>query len=163
MISLKIEIHPYHFSKVIDYLSKHPEIKIISKFVMTEREKQVLLLMLQGFKYRDIADRIGVSPRTLETHIDNIYLKTRTRNIGKLMDYAEKNGLLKTLQKSKIILTPLQKKIVNYMKKGFTAEEIAEKLGTTRRSLEYHRSTLYQLSGVSTKSQFIRYAIMHRL
>lgn len=42
---------------------------------LTEREKSVLALMAEGRSNDSIASRLGISPKTLETHIGTIYSK----------------------------------------------------------------------------------------
>ena len=43
--------------------------------VVTERERGVLALAAQGFTARQIGNRLGVSERTVTTHLDHIYRK----------------------------------------------------------------------------------------
>lgn len=45
--------------------------------VLTERELEVLRLAAQGLSNRDIADRLFVSPRTVQSHMANIFGKLR--------------------------------------------------------------------------------------
>jgi len=42
---------------------------------LTERERQVAVLVTQGLSNREIADMLVISSRTVETHITNILLK----------------------------------------------------------------------------------------
>jgi DNA-binding CsgD family transcriptional regulator len=42
---------------------------------LTKRELEVLALLKQGLKARTIAGRLGVSPRTVNKHLGNMYLK----------------------------------------------------------------------------------------
>lgn len=46
---------------------------------LTPRELEILQLVLAGKTNKAIADEIDISPRTVEFHLDNIYLKTGTR------------------------------------------------------------------------------------
>ncbi len=41
-----------------------------------KREREVMDLLFQSMKNRDIADRLYVSSRTVDRHIENIYTKT---------------------------------------------------------------------------------------
>lgn len=43
--------------------------------VVTEREREVLALAAQGFTARQIGNRLGVTERTVTTHLDHIYRK----------------------------------------------------------------------------------------
>lgn len=42
---------------------------------LTEREQDVLILMVAGLNNSDIADRLGVSPSTIKSHVSNILSK----------------------------------------------------------------------------------------
>ncbi|WP_051292624.1 response regulator transcription factor [Olivibacter sitiensis] len=43
---------------------------------LTQREIEIALLIWKGNKYKDIAERLFISPRTVTTHVQNIYSKT---------------------------------------------------------------------------------------
>ncbi|SNY38159.1 GAF domain-containing protein [Paractinoplanes atraurantiacus] len=47
---------------------------------LTAREAGVLELMRQGLTYREIASRLGLSPKTVEKHVGAVIRKTGTRN-----------------------------------------------------------------------------------
>ena len=47
---------------------------------LTLREREILDLLVEGLTDRAIADRLGVSPRTVETHVSNIVERLRVRN-----------------------------------------------------------------------------------
>lgn len=47
---------------------------------LTTREKEVLHLLLDGLLYKEIADTMGVSPHTVNFHIQKIYQKLHCRS-----------------------------------------------------------------------------------
>jgi DNA-binding NarL/FixJ family response regulator len=47
---------------------------------LAEREKEVLDLLSQGFMYKEIADRLGISFETVRTYIRRIYEKLQVRS-----------------------------------------------------------------------------------
>lgn len=55
---------------------------------LTERERQVLEQLAQGYRYKEIADRLSVSLDTVRTHVRNLYEKlhvsSRTDALNKL-------------------------------------------------------------------------------
>lgn len=55
---------------------------------LTAREREILLLLDQGLRYKEIADKIFLSVETVRTHIRNIYIKlqvqSRTEALNKL-------------------------------------------------------------------------------
>ena len=59
----------------------------------TAREVQVLLLVCQSYSSKDIANFLQVSQRTVETHRENIKIKTKTKTPVDLVVYAIRNGI----------------------------------------------------------------------
>lgn len=47
---------------------------------LAEREREVLDLLTQGFMYKEIADKLGISYETVRTHIRRIYEKLHVRS-----------------------------------------------------------------------------------
>lgn len=62
---------------------------------LTERELEILSLFCEGLSPKEIADKIFLSPRTVETHKKNIMQKMDVNTIGKLISIALKNKLVK--------------------------------------------------------------------
>lgn len=52
------------------------------EYGLTDREKQVLELMVEGLTRKDIADKLFVSPSTVLTHSRNIYTKLHVHTRG---------------------------------------------------------------------------------
>jgi DNA-binding NarL/FixJ family response regulator len=47
----------------------------LNNYNLTEREKEVLNFLIDGFEYKEIGSKMGVSPNTIRNHISNIYKK----------------------------------------------------------------------------------------
>ncbi|MDB5012810.1 MAG: hypothetical protein JWQ25_1012 [Daejeonella sp.] len=47
---------------------------------LSDREIDVAKLMVQGLRYKSIAEKLNISDRTVSTHVQNIYLKTKVSN-----------------------------------------------------------------------------------
>lgn len=62
--------------------------------LLSSREREVLKLIAEGYTAKQIADRIFVSRRTVETHRQNILEKTNMRNTANLIVYAARKRLL---------------------------------------------------------------------
>lgn len=60
---------------------------------LTEREKQVLALIVKEMTTQEIADKLFISTNTVETHRKNLISKLNVRNIAGLVKYALQNGL----------------------------------------------------------------------
>ena len=46
-----------------------------TEYNLTEREKEVLTFLVEGFEYKEIGMKMKVSPNTIRNHISNIYKK----------------------------------------------------------------------------------------
>jgi DNA-binding NarL/FixJ family response regulator len=64
------------------------------KVKFTKRELQVLELMAEGLTNREIAEKIFLSKRTVETHRKNLIDKTNSKNTSVLIRYAISHGIL---------------------------------------------------------------------
>ncbi len=62
---------------------------------LTEREKEVLVLLGEGLTSKQIALKLKISPKTVHAHRNNITSKTRSRNIVEVVKYAIREGFAK--------------------------------------------------------------------
>lgn len=62
--------------------------------VLTERELEIVKLIVQEYSTSDIAEQLFISPRTVDTHRKNIMSKTNSKTIIGLIKYAFKHGLI---------------------------------------------------------------------
>ena len=60
---------------------------------LTEREADVLRLIVDGLTARQIASRLVLSPRTVENHVQNMLKKLHLTGRAALVRYAIENGL----------------------------------------------------------------------
>jgi two-component system nitrate/nitrite response regulator NarL len=60
----------------------------ITPIHLTEREKEILKLISKEFSNAQIAEKLFISERTVETHRKNIFRKTGTKGLVGLMRYA---------------------------------------------------------------------------
>ena len=65
---------------------------IITK--LTEREKDVLKLLISGMDNSEIADKLFVSTHTIKAHLENIYEKFSVNNRVQAVVYALKNDII---------------------------------------------------------------------
>ncbi len=61
--------------------------------VLTPREREVLQLMAEGKSTKQIADRLHVSIKTIETHRQQIMTKLGIHSVAELTKYAVREGL----------------------------------------------------------------------
>lgn len=74
----------------------HPETTADPKKndTLSYRELEVLRLISEGLTNNDMAEKLFVSRRTIETHRQNILEKTQTKNTASLIKYAVEQGLV---------------------------------------------------------------------
>jgi len=61
---------------------------------LTKRELQILEYMALGHSAKEAAKHCGITPRTVETHLDTMRLKLRARNRVHMVAIALGTGLL---------------------------------------------------------------------
>ena len=61
---------------------------------LTPREREILQMTAEGLTGVDIAERLHISSRTVETHRANLMKKLRVRNQKELVRFAMENGLV---------------------------------------------------------------------
>ena len=60
---------------------------------LTPRENEVLVLVAKGYAYKEIAEKLFVSVKTVQNHVQNILTKLQLRKRYELMRYAIQKGL----------------------------------------------------------------------
>jgi two-component system response regulator NreC len=63
--------------------------------LLTQREKEVLELLVYGHTNAEVAEKLCISDRTVETHRTNITGKLGLKSRADLVRFAIDNGLLK--------------------------------------------------------------------
>lgn len=61
---------------------------------LTRRERQILLLIAQGNRNRDIAEKLSISAKTVDTHRTNLMGKLDVHSLAGLIEFAARAGLL---------------------------------------------------------------------
>ncbi|AOZ92064.1 response regulator [Paenibacillus crassostreae] len=62
---------------------------------LTEREKEVLLLIAEGKSNKDIGEELHISIKTVKTHVSNLLMKCELDDRTQLAIYAHRKGLVK--------------------------------------------------------------------
>lgn len=68
--------------------------KATNELLLTKREKEVLKLIAEGFTNQEIADKLFISPLTVDSHRKNLITKLDARNTASLIKIALDKGLL---------------------------------------------------------------------
>jgi DNA-binding NarL/FixJ family response regulator len=62
--------------------------------ILTDREREVMKLIAEGYRTKDIAAQLAVSPRTVETHRTNLMKKLDLTSVSAVTAYAIANGII---------------------------------------------------------------------
>ena len=60
---------------------------------LTSRERQILNLIVQGIKNEGIAERLGLSSKTVRNHVSNIYNKLQVADRFEAIKRAKEGGM----------------------------------------------------------------------
>jgi two-component system nitrate/nitrite response regulator NarL len=63
---------------------------------LTDRERELLLLLVQGLNSKEIAVRLSISPNTVRTHVQSILTKLQVHSRLEAAAFAVRYGLVKT-------------------------------------------------------------------
>ena len=85
----------YFQQKILDELEKQSSLrKTLNEVHITLREKEIIVLMEKDFSNKQIADKLDISVRTVETHRKNILKKTGTNNLLSLLKWAYEHKVI---------------------------------------------------------------------
>jgi len=88
-------VHPSMTRTLLSASPPSEEFEASEVETLTAREIEVLRLLAKGYTNRQIAEQLGISPRTAEGHRANLSGKLGVRSRVELVEYAQKHGLLK--------------------------------------------------------------------
>lgn len=96
VLSGKPYVHPGIAGKVLEgYIEGRKTLKSESSWEMlTQREREVLKLIGEGYKNKEIADYLCISVKTVEKHRANLMNKLDIHNASALTAYAIEKGLV---------------------------------------------------------------------
>lgn len=81
-------------NEILRSLSSKNNEETEENYRLTDREIEILKLISQELSNSEIAERLFISERTVETHRKNIYRKTNTKTIVGLIKYAVERKLI---------------------------------------------------------------------
>jgi DNA-binding NarL/FixJ family response regulator len=80
-------------SYLLERASRSPE-EMVKESVLSEREIEVMRLVVEGKTAKEIADTLFISPRTVENYKNNILKKLDLHKTSDLIKYAIKNKIV---------------------------------------------------------------------
>ncbi len=81
--------------------------------LITQREREILNLIAEGYKSKEIADDLNMSVRTVEKYLSSLRRKTNLHNISSLLDYAFEKKVIDIYE---ILESYFQKRVLKQMK-----------------------------------------------
>jgi DNA-binding NarL/FixJ family response regulator len=79
-------MNPAIAQKVLDYFKPGEK-----KSPLTQKENEVLALLSEGLSYKMVADKLGISYTTVNSHTKNIYIKLHISSLGEAIAWYYKN------------------------------------------------------------------------
>ncbi len=81
-------------NKVFKLFQKQNNPAVSEDYKLSEREKEVLALLVKGASYKMVGDHLKISYDTVHSHIKNIYKKLRVNSMSEAVVFALKNRLV---------------------------------------------------------------------
>jgi DNA-binding NarL/FixJ family response regulator len=80
--------------KLMESPEKEAKITNATYETLTSREQEIMVLLTQGLSSKQIAEKLFISPKTVENHRTNIFHKLNIHNTIELVRYAAKLGII---------------------------------------------------------------------
>lgn len=89
-----VYLSPSVQAAVIDqFAGREPRMRGVSPRALTAREREVLQLIAEGFTTKQVASKLGLSVKTIETHRRQVMEKTNANSVADLVRYALREGI----------------------------------------------------------------------
>ncbi len=90
-------LDPTVTGKVVNsYVGRSPVRNAAAQYTLTKREEEVLRLVAQGYINKEIAARLGISVKTVETHKSHFMEKLNLHSRAEVVRYALERGWLQS-------------------------------------------------------------------
>ncbi|HYL86448.1 MAG TPA: response regulator transcription factor [Candidatus Angelobacter sp.] len=91
-----LQHQPYLSSRASDAASRAAGGERPARSRLTPREREIVQLLAEGKSNKEVADLLGISVKTAETHRANIMLKMDFHSITELVRYAVRNKIIQS-------------------------------------------------------------------
>ena len=81
-------------SKEVNEELKKVNEKTDYRFVLSAREREIVQYIAQGLSHTEIGEKISISPRTVDSHRNNIMRKLNVNSIAQLIRFALQNKII---------------------------------------------------------------------
>lgn len=79
---------------VLEYFRQRHRIEEEPRAALTVRETETLTLASEGLSNREIGERLGLSPRTVEVHLHKVYRKLQVKSRTEAVVVAMRDGMI---------------------------------------------------------------------
>ncbi|WP_342526779.1 response regulator transcription factor [Chryseomicrobium sp. FSL W7-1435] len=86
-------IHPSLTKKLMNYHQQQLR-EEKTENMLTERERDVLICLVEGLTNKEIGERLFVSEKTVKIHVSNIFKKLNVKSRSQVVIHAMQNGLV---------------------------------------------------------------------
>ena len=80
--------------KLMQFPEKGAKITDASYDTLTPREQEIMVLLAEGLSSIEIADKLFISPKTVDNHRSNIFRKLNLHSVIELIRYAARLGII---------------------------------------------------------------------
>lgn len=87
-------IHPSMTKKFLSFEQRVEPEPVNKNSILTEREKEVLLCLVQGMNNKEIAQSLFISDKTVKIHVSKIFKKLEVKSRSQVVIYAVQNQLV---------------------------------------------------------------------
>jgi DNA-binding NarL/FixJ family response regulator len=87
-------LYPPVAKQVLDAYLKEPRAGGDAYMLLTEREREILILVAQGNTTREIAEKLHISPNTVDVHRARLMQKLDLHSVAELSTFAMRRGLI---------------------------------------------------------------------
>jgi len=91
----EVFLYPAMAQKLVRGYLKLADWENETQTILSPREKEILFLMAEGYSYKDIAEKLVISPSTVYSHRSNLMSKLGLNNRHELIEYARKREFTK--------------------------------------------------------------------
>ena len=68
--------------------------RLINDKLLTKRENEIFMLLVEGYTHKQIAETLEISISTVKTHVENLYDKLNIHDRVYMLFYAIKNKII---------------------------------------------------------------------
>lgn len=125
---------------------------------ITRRRLNLIALVLTGYATIESAIRVTRAGALdlLEKPFDNDQLLSTLGNVlSKSQPFFARQALVKDYQQRQASLTPSERTVMDLMLAGLTSQDIAARLGNSKKTIDIHRARVMQKMGAGSTAELI--------